>query len=157
MDGRTVWDGVRQKLMGIKATRGKWKSAVPNHKNVFVFRWGPIFEDCAGKALASTAAVHLAQPPGSISMRPLPLAEMVAAMCLPEGPLYDKSTTGAELETSPSGPSGCVPRLPACCCLSAVPTTCDAAGSSMQCPTPCRLVLAGPCDMPESPTPTAAC
>ena len=70
MDGRTVWDGVRQKLMGIKATRGKWKSAVPNHKNVFVFRWGPIFEDCAGKALASTAAVHLAQPPGSISMRP---------------------------------------------------------------------------------------
>jgi len=34
--------------MGMSLNRGKWRPADPARKNVFVFRWGPLFEDCRG-------------------------------------------------------------------------------------------------------------
>ena len=34
--------------MGMSLNRGKWRPTDPSKKNEFVFRWGPLFEDCRG-------------------------------------------------------------------------------------------------------------
>lgn len=34
--------------MGMSLNRGKWRPSDPSRKNEFVFRWGPLFEDCRG-------------------------------------------------------------------------------------------------------------
>lgn len=34
--------------MGMSLNRGKWRPQDPSRKNEFVFRWGPLFEDCRG-------------------------------------------------------------------------------------------------------------
>ena len=35
--------------MGMSLARGKWRAPEPDKKNVFTFRWGPLFEDCRGE------------------------------------------------------------------------------------------------------------
>lgn len=43
------WDkSVIAKWMGMSLNRGKWRPTDPSKKNEFVFRWGPLFEDCRG-------------------------------------------------------------------------------------------------------------
>jgi hypothetical protein len=43
------WDKkVVASWMGMSLNRGKWRPTDPSKKNEFVFRWGPIFEDCRG-------------------------------------------------------------------------------------------------------------
>ena len=43
------WDlQVVASWMGMSLNRGKWRPADPSKKNDFVFRWGPLFEDCRG-------------------------------------------------------------------------------------------------------------
>lgn len=38
--------------LGTAPVRGKWKPADPSRRNSYVFRWGPLFEDCRGKCVA---------------------------------------------------------------------------------------------------------
>lgn len=46
----TKWDKrVVAGWMGMSLNRGKWRPSDPSRKNEFVFRWGPLFEDCRGK------------------------------------------------------------------------------------------------------------
>ena len=43
------WDQrVVSEWMGMSLNRGKWRPTDPSKKNEFVFRWGPLFEDCRG-------------------------------------------------------------------------------------------------------------
>ena len=43
------WDKrVVANWMGMSLNRGKWRPTDPSKKNEFVFRWGPLFEDCRG-------------------------------------------------------------------------------------------------------------
>jgi hypothetical protein len=47
---QTKWDvRVVAGWMGMSLNRGKWRPADPARKNEFVFRWGPLFEDCRGE------------------------------------------------------------------------------------------------------------
>lgn len=39
------------KYMGMNLIRGKWRPPDPSRKNAFVFRFGPLFEDCRGRPL----------------------------------------------------------------------------------------------------------
>ena len=49
-------------LMGMSLNRGKWRPADPSRKNEFVFRWGPIFEDCRGSFTCILYARSTIQP-----------------------------------------------------------------------------------------------
>jgi hypothetical protein len=51
-DGRATnaWDlRVVAGWMGMSLKRGKWRPMDPSKCNTFVFRWGPVFEDCRGE------------------------------------------------------------------------------------------------------------
>ncbi len=37
------------RFLGMESYRGKWKPTDPVSRNSFVFRWGPLFEDCRGE------------------------------------------------------------------------------------------------------------
>ena len=40
------------RLLGMEGYSGDWRPADPASGNAFVFRWGPLFEDCRGDAFA---------------------------------------------------------------------------------------------------------
>lgn len=47
-------------LLGMEPTRGRWRPPEPSARNSYVFRWGPLFEDCRGeRATAGTIRPHL--------------------------------------------------------------------------------------------------
>ena len=49
VEENSKWDKrVVAEWMGMSLNRGKWRAPDPSKKNEFVFRWGPLFEDCRG-------------------------------------------------------------------------------------------------------------
>ena len=54
--------------MGMSLNRGKWRPTDPSKKNEFVFRWGPLFEDCRGP-LFQRKKVEASSPNMSGSLR----------------------------------------------------------------------------------------
>jgi len=51
-DNNNKWDkNVVASWMGMSLHRGKWRPVDSSKKNEFVFRWGPLFEDCRGEFL----------------------------------------------------------------------------------------------------------
>lgn len=54
----TKWDkSVISTWMGMSLNRGKWRPTDPSKKNEFVFRWGPLFEDCRGMSFVTFTLV----------------------------------------------------------------------------------------------------
>jgi len=52
VEENTKWDKrVVAEWMGMSLNRGKWRAPDSSKKNEFVFRWGPLFEDCRGVLL----------------------------------------------------------------------------------------------------------
>jgi len=55
--------------MGMSLNRGKWRPADPSRKNEFVFRWGPLFEDCRGPLYQRRKVPVNGNGSGSMSLR----------------------------------------------------------------------------------------
>lgn len=51
--------------LGTAPVRGKWKPADPSRRNSYVFRWGPLFEDCRGNFVAGRLSPPLPLAVGS--------------------------------------------------------------------------------------------